>query len=321
MRICSKVRGFDVGRDYFYESMLMDSKALETALSVALRLLQKDLQRAEVLEAMAKAKTAAPVEMATRMAPLMKGSVEAKAAARMVQLFHELDEATGRAEKVVQELKAARRENASLGDRVGEMESQISADAATIMDLRNKLTEAKRDRKVALEQAGEVESRVEKERKLLQSVRESLAALERENDSLKGEIALLKDDLGVHKDLHKEISKLEEEADSARQRQRRAEEETERYQSEATRERETRRRLDRHLLETDEKVEELKSDLKTLQGKKEEVEGHLELAKMDLKHEKVCLAMYDQSAPILLAAQTHPPLLPLPQIRRVCLLR
>lgn len=286
MRICGRVRSFDVGRDYFYESMLMDAKSLDGALSVAANLLKREAQRRELLDSMANARSVAVVEQAMRTAGSVKDAVEMQAAARMVQLFHELDKAKDKSEKKEAEAKASKKESKSLGERVVEMEQQLGNDAATIMDLRNKLAEAKRDRKVALEQAGEVESRVEKERKLLNSVRESLAALERENESLKGEIALLKDDLGVHKDLHKEISKLEEEADTARQRQRRAEEETERYREEASGERETRRRLDRHLMETEGHVQNLKGDIKELEEKKAAVEDLLDLARMDLKHEK-----------------------------------
>jgi chromosome segregation ATPase len=276
IRMCARVRSFDVGRDYFYESMLMDAKSLDGALSVAANLLRREAQRRELLDSMANARTVVVVEQAMRTAGSVKDAVEMQAAARMVQLFHELDKAKDKSEKKEAEAKASKKESKSLGERVVEMEQQLGNDAATIMDLRNKLAEAKRDRKVALE----------KERKLLNSVRESLAALERENESLKGEIALLKDDLGVHKDLHKEISKLEEEADTARQRQRRAEEETERYRQEASGERETRRRLDRHLMETEGHVQNLKGDIKELEEKKAAVEDLLDLARMDLKHEK-----------------------------------
>ena len=240
----------------------------------------------ELLKALSKAQRAAEVEASIRDAFSINASLEVEAAKNFLVLFNRIDHAQREKNIVEAKLKEMMSlvENQQASIREGEL--QIAQCNETILDLKRKLAQAKADRKTALEQVADVENKIENERKMLRSVRESLANLGRENESLQDALNRSEQQLRELDSLKNDLFRLEQELETSRDAQVAADQEREKAARYAEEERETRRRCDLHLIESEEAAKRLREELGELEQRLAHATAQLKGLESDLAHER-----------------------------------
>jgi hypothetical protein len=284
--LTTELSHLSLDRDYFFESMILDINSLHATLKTVKAGYTRVRHKNELLKSLSKAQRAADVESSVRDAFSINPSLEVDAAKNFIALFSRIDQA--QREKAIAEAKMKDMmsliENQQASIREGEL--QISQSSEVILDLKRKLAQAKADTKSALEQLAEVETKIENERKMLRSVKESLLNLGKENEDLQDALNTSKEQLRELDSLQKEIFRMERELGACRDAQSMAEQERDKAARYAEEERETRRRCDLHLIESEETAKRLREELGEVQQRLDHVAAQLKGLESDLAHER-----------------------------------
>jgi DNA repair exonuclease SbcCD ATPase subunit len=286
IKLATELSQFSLERDYFFESMILDINSLHSTLGSIRNGYMKLRHRNELLKMMSKAQTAAEIELSIREAFSINASLEVDAARNMIFLCNRID--STRIEKLAVEGKlrdaTSLVENQQAQIREGEM--QIAQGAEVILDLKRKLAQAKAERKAALDEVAEVASKIENERKMLRSVKDSLSNLSKQNEDLEDALKRAREQLKEADELRKELFQLERDLESSRAAQVLAEQERDRAVRIAEEERDTRRRCDAHLMESEAAGKRLAEELAEGRQRLEHAESQLRGLESDLAHER-----------------------------------
>jgi len=288
-----RLRSVQVDRDYYYESMLMDVQALETALTKQHAELAYQQALDLILRAMVDSKNAPELEIVMRVGThgpgghLVKESLEAAAAGHLAAVFRQLEDAVMLREAV--EVKNAKvvLERDELVSKCAELHEDVNSKAEEIADLKRKLADSKRSNKSAVERAHQAEAKVEEERVVIIQVKEALASMEGHNTALTKEIEFLKEQLDRAAEYRDQIVRLESDVLTARQDAENAERVRAAREADAISEREMRRKTDKHLLELRKEVTTLKEQVQVRDDKMKDTQLSKEGLVKDLEHERV----------------------------------
>ena len=288
-----RLRSVEVDRDYYYESMLMDVQALETALAKQHAELAHQQALDLILRAMIDSKNAPELEIVLRVGMngpgghLVKDSLEASAAHRLASVYRELDD-----ESMLREATQAKNgklegEKKELVSKCAELQEDVNAKADEIADLKRKLVDAKGSSKRATERAVAAEAKVEEERMVISQVREALATMEGQNSALSKEIEFLKEQLDRAAEYRDQIVRLEADVLNSRSDAEKAERVRAQREADAIAEREMRRKTDKHVLELRKEVVDAKGKVTEMEDKVQELELSKQGLIKDLEHERV----------------------------------
>jgi chromosome segregation ATPase len=286
IKLTNELSQFSLERDYFFESMILDINALHSTLDSIRNGCMQLRHRNELLRTMSKAQTAAEIELGIREAFSINSSLEVDAARNIISLCNRID--TARNEKLIVEgkLKDAISLVENQQAQIREEELQIAQGSEAILDLKRKLAQAKSERKTALDEVAEVATKIENERKMLRSVRDSLSNLSKQNEDLENALTRASEQLKEADEVRKELFQLEQELESSRAAQVQAEQDREKAVRLAEEERETRRRCDAHLMESEAAGRRLGEELADVRQRLEQAGSQLRGLESDLAHER-----------------------------------
>jgi len=288
-----RLRSIEVDRDYYYESMLMDVQALESALVKQHAELAYQQALHLILRAMIDSKNAPELEIVMRVGAqssgghLVKESLEAAAADRLVAVYRQLDDEVLLREATETKNGKLQAERDELVGRCAELQEDVNSKADEIADLKRKLADVKRQAKSATERAQQAEAKVEEERQVVLQVKEALATMEGQNSALSKEIEFLKEQLDRAAEYRDQIIRLEADVLNARSDAENAERVRAAREADAIAEREMRRKTDRHLLELRKDASKQKEALQERDDKITELQLSREGLIKDLEHERV----------------------------------
>ena len=288
-----RLRSIEVDRDYYYESMLMDVQALESALVKQHAELAYQQALHLILRAMVDSKNAPELEIVMRVGAqgpgghLVKESLEAAAADRLAAVYRQLDDEVMLREATETKNGKLQAERDELVSKCSELQEDVNSKADEIADLKRKLADLKRQAKTAIERAQQAEAKVEEERQVVLQVKEALATMEGQNSALSKEIEFLKEQLDRAAEYRDQIVRLEADVLNARSDAENAERVRAAREADAIAEREMRRKTDKHLLELRKDATKQKEALQERDDKIKDLQLSREGLIKDLEHERV----------------------------------
>ena len=288
-----RMRSVELERDYYYESMLMDVQALETALVKQHAELAYQQALALILRAMVDSKNAPELEIVLRVGSqgpgghLVKDSLEAAAAARLAVVYRHLEDAVMMREAVEIKNEKLSKEKIELVSKCAELQEDVNNKADEIADLKRKLAESKRANKTAVERAQRAETKVEEERQVIAQVKEALHNMEGQNTALVKEIEFLKEQLDRAAEYRDQIVRLEADVFTARADAENAERVRAAREADAIAERDMRRKTDKHVMDLRKEMTLMKEQVQERDDKLKELQLSKEGLIKDLEHERV----------------------------------
>ena len=288
-----RLRSVEVDRDYYYESMLMDVQALETALVKQHAELAYQQALDLILRAMVDSKNAPELEIVLRVGAqgpgghLVKESLEAASAARLAAVYRELEDAVMMREAVETKHEKLTKEKNELVSKCAELQEDVNSKADEIADLKRKLADSKRANKTAVERAQRAEAKVEEERQVISQVKEALHNMEGQNTALVKEIEFLKEQLDRAAEYRDQIVRLEADVLTARSDAENAERVRAAREADAIAERDMRRKTDKHVMDLRKEMTTLKEQVQERDDKLKELQLSKEGLVKDLEHERV----------------------------------